>query len=768
MVALAELEAEGACRAGGDDATPPDTLALALGYVRAGLSVIPIARDGSKAPNWQSLPQEWDEKQARYRHVWTPFQGRLPTKAELYAWFKRPDPPGVAIVGGGVSGNQETLDFDARAQENFPCWRELVEAECPGLVARLSVQRTPKPGYHARYRVRDFAVPGNLKLAEDPALPRDKRVLIETRGEGGYALAPGCPAACHETGRLYEHDSGPRLTEIPTISAEEREVLIRCARAFDLAPPEQKVERREAQPAAEGAPGTDYNARGPDWEELLTPVGWALAGRVGDKRLWRRPGKDRGWSATTGHCKGEDGTDWLYVFTSNAPPLEPKRCYSKFAVFALLHQNGDFGAAAKALAGLGYGSQGQKSNGQAAQRSNVPPVTAAAPAEAFCLDLIDSATFDKAKYELEWEIENVLVARQPCILAGPKKSLKTMIGVEVGVSLGTRQRFLGTFWVPRQRRVLMLSGESGQAVLQSAAREVAASKGKSLPECDILWGFRLPQLSNAQHLDVLRRALEKHRVNVLLFDPLYLAMLAGEGAQNYSAANLYHMGPLLLAVSRACLDVGCTPVLFHHFKLTRADPYAEPQLEDLAYAGVQEFARQWILLGRRSPFDPEDPDGKHELWLSAGGSAGHSLVRAVDVYEGKIDHHFKGRTWKVEVMTPNDARAAKSDAKQEEKRQRKAHMDRDDETAVLLALDELDPDKAGVIFTHIRKKTKLNNDRARDACERLADADILGRVQVGFKGGKGATKTADGYRRLPHPDADGISGISGSPADLAS
>ena len=46
------------------------------------------------------------------------------------------------------------------------------------------------------------------------------KTIIETRGEGGYFLAPGCPAACHETGRLYEHLAGPPLTEVPTITPE--------------------------------------------------------------------------------------------------------------------------------------------------------------------------------------------------------------------------------------------------------------------------------------------------------------------------------------------------------------------------------------------------------------------------------------------------------------------------------------------------------------------------------------------------------------------
>ena len=78
-------------------------------------------------------------------------------------------------------------------------------------------------------------IPGNTKLATDPAAPGDEQTVIETRGTGGYAIAPGSHPACHQTGRPYEHYSGPPLTEVQSITAAEREVLLRCARFFDRA-----------------------------------------------------------------------------------------------------------------------------------------------------------------------------------------------------------------------------------------------------------------------------------------------------------------------------------------------------------------------------------------------------------------------------------------------------------------------------------------------------------------------------------------------------
>jgi len=61
----------------------------------------------------------------------------------------------------------------------------------------------------------------------------------------------------------------------------------------------------------------------------------------------------------TGHGNATNGcneSDNLYVFTTSTV-FDAERPYSKFAAYALLEHGGDYSAAAKALAGLGYGDQ---------------------------------------------------------------------------------------------------------------------------------------------------------------------------------------------------------------------------------------------------------------------------------------------------------------------------------------------------------------------------------------------------------------------------
>jgi putative DNA primase/helicase len=328
-------------------------LETALAYHAAGLGVLPVRPDGSKAPALGA------------GH---PYLRRRPTEEDLRRWFAS-GRNGIGIACGRVSGNLETLDFET--VDAYRAWRALVEARVPGLTGRLCWVRTPGhlegPGLHGRYRCPGVVLPGPVALAFGPGLKPGcrGRLLVETRGEGSYAVAPGSPAACHPGGRPWEHAGGPDLLHLPMLTPGEREVLLACARALDCRPrPTPRAACRPAvtpwlslAPSWRVRPGDDYNRCGPDWSDILTPHGWALARCSGGVRYWRRPGKaGGGWSATTGYCRSGQGHDLLYVFSANAQPLEGWAAYSKFRVYALLCHHGDYAAAARELAAQGFGA----------------------------------------------------------------------------------------------------------------------------------------------------------------------------------------------------------------------------------------------------------------------------------------------------------------------------------------------------------------------------------------------------------------------------
>jgi Bifunctional DNA primase/polymerase, N-terminal len=171
----------GACPPG--DPGGPAVLRAALFYLGRGLSVIPVRADGTKRP---ALPS------------WARFQTERATAAEVTAWFQD-GRVGIAIICGRVSGGLVVLDFDG--PEAWGEFRMAAVRRCPQCLDALDREpRVKTPGGGRHVYLRPDQVEGNEKLARLDG----RATFIETRGEGGYVLAPGSPAACHISGRVYE------------------------------------------------------------------------------------------------------------------------------------------------------------------------------------------------------------------------------------------------------------------------------------------------------------------------------------------------------------------------------------------------------------------------------------------------------------------------------------------------------------------------------------------------------------------------------------
>ena len=291
----------------------------------------------------------------------------------------------------------------------------------------------------------------------------------------------------------------------------------------------------------------------------------------------------------------------------------------------------------------------------------------------FRLNLIPSSEFATADYRQRFLVRRVLVEGQPCIVGGPKKALKTATMIDLAVSLSTGTPFLGKpeFSVPEQVNVAILSGESGMYTLQETARRVACAHGVSLGDCAIWWEDRLPQLANLHHIAALTDAIREHSIKVCMIDPAYLCLLSGD-TQGRQASNMFDVGSLLLGLTNVTRETGCGIILAHHTRKNPTEKFAIPELQDLAFAGFSEFARQWLLLNRRADYEPGT--GHHELWLSIGGSAGHSSAWAYTADEGVVDDDFNGRFWRPTVTPAGEAisqaRTAKNQQRENDRRAR--------------------------------------------------------------------------------------------------
>jgi len=341
----------------------------ALAATLAGIVVLPASPDGSKTPGVAG-------------GKWREFQSRRPTAEELRAWFIEYEQDGMGFICGEVSGGLEMAEFeDEHTPAAFVAFAH--DSGLGDIVDRIASgyeERTPGGGTHWFYRI-PGAVRGNTKLASKPC-PGDPtctkhvagkpHVLIETRGEGGWVVTAPSAGRTHESGLPYVLVSGGPGT-IAELTEDERDDLWALARTFD------KMPLREAAPArslpaadhVEGRPGDVYNARAA-WADVLTPHGWTFLFNHGDLDYWRRPGKQRGVSATTGRRNpGDPTSDLLWVFTTSTE-FEAEAGYSKWRAYAVLNHGGDHVAAASALRGLGYYTPRDTSH-QAAHTSLGPP-----------------------------------------------------------------------------------------------------------------------------------------------------------------------------------------------------------------------------------------------------------------------------------------------------------------------------------------------------------------------------------------------------------
>ena len=314
-------------------------LSTALRFHNAGISVVPVAGDGSKRP----------------AIAWKEFQSRRPTTDELLAWFSDPNVQGLGVITGAISGNLELLEFEGRAvkQDLHIEAKKAIESAGLGDVWQRIVdgysETTPSGGIHFLYRV-DGELPGNTKIASKAG--EDGGCLIETRSEGGFCITAPSGGTAHPSGKAWEMLAGS-IETIPTITTTERRELFRILATFDEVPHAENIRQEITKVELDlSKPGDDYAHR-TSWVEILEPAGWTriFTDRKG-VTFWRRPGKNEGISASTGF----GDYDNFYVFTTSTT-FEANKSYSKFAVYAHLNHRDDFRAASQALRFLGYGSE---------------------------------------------------------------------------------------------------------------------------------------------------------------------------------------------------------------------------------------------------------------------------------------------------------------------------------------------------------------------------------------------------------------------------
>lgn len=288
-------------------------------YTGAGVSVIP-----TKADKRPALTE------------WTSYQSNIMPEEEIERLFT--GAVGLGIVCGKVSGGLEVIDVDTKHDTTGTLWEDfsrLLEDNLPETYKELVIAQTKSGGYHIYYRCE--TIEGNKKLANK----LNREVLIETRGQGGYVIAP--PTA------NYTYLQG-EPTNIPRISKEERDLIIKIARHFnELQEPEKTKISFNTITTEDNNPFKAYNKSG-NILDLLQSKNWSVEGQKGELIHIKRPGGTD--SKTSGNF--HTGLRTLRIF-STSTEFDSERAYSPSDVFIMLECNGDKKLAYRRLLELGYG-----------------------------------------------------------------------------------------------------------------------------------------------------------------------------------------------------------------------------------------------------------------------------------------------------------------------------------------------------------------------------------------------------------------------------
>lgn len=264
-------------------------------------------------------------------------------------WIEKyfPNAQKIGVVCGEVSSNLLCIDFDMHneGEDVNTTFNEFIQtAFVKHLIDsnQLALYETPSGGKHIIFRTPEPEKTQRLAYYETG------RVMIETRGEGGYI-------ACYPS-EGYKHLGGAELLHAPEIDDEAYLAMIDLAKSFTEKIIDEKPNTRDpnAPPVKwgegwkENTPDGRYNIReGEAAFQLLLDNGWRIntirQQKPGIVQL-TRPGKplEDGISATWGYRK-----NMFYVFSSSVtefpvPDDQKGEAFSPFEILVRYEYGGDW------------------------------------------------------------------------------------------------------------------------------------------------------------------------------------------------------------------------------------------------------------------------------------------------------------------------------------------------------------------------------------------------------------------------------------------
>jgi len=361
----------------------------------AGISIIPVRDKPTTSPSGVTIGAK-----VAYSG-WKKYQTEIISKEQLWHEMAHFDTTAIAMICGAVSGNLEIIDIDCKHWPGIDgrLFADIAQIY-PQLYSRLRIHKTPSGGYHILYRIADGLAGKNQKLAWKAD---NKECGIETRGEGGYALAPPSLG--------YSIHSG---STIPLITSLERESIINLCSSYN--------EKIKVAPAPKPSSQTfDYYDENPfdhfngsiEAESILEQHGYTLFNDHANFRRWARP--DR-WEPGVSVTFRKDYR--LYYFFTTSTEFETSKWYQPATVLAILMFGGDKKKLHAYLVSKGYGRIKPNKEREIASRAvsykSAAPANLSAEAKEWVNEALAKAT-EQHPYGIFWAVNdkgNTVISRE--------------------------------------------------------------------------------------------------------------------------------------------------------------------------------------------------------------------------------------------------------------------------------------------------------------------------------------------------------------------
>ncbi len=271
--------------------------------------------------------------------AWSMYQKEIAPVSNWHQHYRQQGT--VGIITGTVSGNLECIDIDVKNDPKKTIMTEFSELIPDELLSRLIIQTTPNNGFHLIYRCPEVKIGKNEKLAHH----KDKSVIIETRGEGGYF----CTCLVNNQilqGKFYLADLD---VEIPEISASERELLFETARSltryFGNEEKASKINNKYSEPAI-----NEFNESYPILD-LFRKHEWSIIKEDDEKVNLKRNGS---LAAYSGYYFKKDKVFFCF---STSTDFQSGKAYNHFQVLQVLAGKSDYTTTLKLVQDLGFQSK---------------------------------------------------------------------------------------------------------------------------------------------------------------------------------------------------------------------------------------------------------------------------------------------------------------------------------------------------------------------------------------------------------------------------